>query len=339
MSQPERPPGGRRLVTPSRLAVLAVIVAAAALVVVVLQSGGTKSGSPSPTVARRPQGRAATPIARLGTPEAAYPQTLTGADGSRFTLPAQPRRIVALAPGVAEILYAIGAGGQIAGVVAEPDYPPTMAAAPQLDPAAPGSVQALQPDLIVLGDSTQALAPALRGQGLPAIALDAPNTVAGVLQQIQYFGNVTNHLSEAQALAAKLRARLDAVQRKLNGAATGPRVYDEAGTGQRAAGPSSLTGDLLTLLRAQNIALAGVGPQAQLSTEQVMASDPEVIVISTTGPGETIDEVKARQGWSSITAVTTNRVYSVDPALAGRPGPRIVDGLEALAKLLYPNTF
>lgn len=338
-SPPERPPrAGRRIATPARIAVLGVIAAAIVLIVVVLQSGGAKTPSPSPTAHRPSQGDIATPIFRQGTPEATYPQQVTGADGTSITLRQAPQRIVVLAPGTAEILYAIGAGGQIAGVIAEPDYPPAMAAAPAIDPAtAAGAVAAAHPDLVIAGEGAEALGRTLAAQGLPAVVVDAPSTVTGVLQQIQYFGNLTNHLSQAQTLAAKLRARVDTVQRALNSTTQGPRVYDEAATPQRAAGPSSLTGDLLTLLKAQNVAPRETDQSPPMSTEQIVAANPEVIFISATAPGETVDDVEARPGWSGIAAVANGKVYVVDAALVSRPGPRIVDGLEALAKLLYPG--
>lgn len=316
-----------------------MVVVAAVFIVFVLASGGsgTKRATPSPTAAG---GGFPTPVVSRGAPQAVYPQQLAGADGKTVTLGAQPKRIVALAPGAAEILFGIGAGGQVAGVVAAENYPGTMASVARVDPGGgAAAVAALQPDLVLLGEGTETLAAQIATRGLPVLALQPAATVDGILQQIQFFGDVTNHQQEAQKLALGLRARIDAVQRRLGTPGPALRVYLETASGQKAAGAGSLGGDLLRLLGAQNVAPQGIEPQPALTTQQIVAADPQVIVVAAGGAGESVSELEARAGWGGIAAVQTNRVFEVAPELVSRPGPRLVDGLEALAKLLYPGKF
>ena len=325
--------------TPARTALIAVVVAALALVVFALQSGGAKPSSPTPTAAR---GSFPTPIVSRGAPRAVYPQQLAGADGKTVVLRAPPQRIVALAPGAAETLFAIGAGSQVAGVVAAQDYPGSLASVARVDPSGGVSaVSALQPDLVLLGEGTENLAPQLEAAGLPVLVLSPPVTVDGVLQQMQFFGDVTDHQQQAQVVAQGLQARINALQRRLGTPASGgaPRVYIEVASGQQAATAASLPGDLLRLLRAQNIAPQAAATQTAMTTEQIVAANPQVIVAAAGGVGESAAELRARDGWSGIAAVQNNRVSEVAPDLLTRPGPRIVDGLEALAKLLYPDRF
>jgi iron complex transport system substrate-binding protein len=336
---PRRPPRTGGFFTPARAALLIVVVAALVIVVVALQSGSatTKQATPSPTAAG---GGFPTPIASRGAPQAVYPQQLAGADGKTITISAAPKRIAALAAGAAEILFGVGAGGQVAGVVAAEDYPGTMANVARIDPAGgAAAVAALQPDLVLIGDGSATLAAQIAAQGLPVLVLQPAASVDGVLQQIQFFGNVTNHLQEAQKLAAGLRARIDAVQRRLGTPGPTPRVYLELASGQQAAAAGSLGGDLLRLLGAQNIAPQNAGPQPALTTQQIAAANPDVIIVAAGGAGESVSEVAARDGWSGIAAVQANRVFEIGPDLVSRPGPRIVDGLEALAKLLFPGKF
>jgi iron complex transport system substrate-binding protein len=92
-------------------------------------------------------------------------------------------------------------------------------------------------------------------------------------------------------------------------------------------------------LGAQNIAPQNAGPQPALTTQQIAAANPDVIIVAAGGAGESVSEVAARDGWSGIAAVQANRVFEIGPDLVSRPGPRIVDGLEALARLLYPGKF
>jgi len=331
--------GSAGFFTPARIALIAVVVAALALVVVALQSGSAKKTPATPTAAR---GGFPTPIVARGSPRASYPQHLAGADGRSIDLRAPPQRIVALAPGAAETLFAIGAGAQVAGVVAAQDYPGALASVARVDPAGGTSaVAALQPDLVLLGEGSETVAPQFEAAGLPVLVLATPITVDGVLQQMQFFGDVTDHQQEAQSAARGLQARVNAAQRKLASPAAGvaPRVYIEVAAGQQAATSASLPGDLLRLLAAQNIAPRATGTQTVMTTQQIVAANPAVIVLAAGGAGESAAEVRARDGWSGIAAVQNNRVVEVAPDLLTRPGPRIVDGLETLAKLLYPDRF
>ena len=84
---------------------------------------------------------------------------------------------------------------------------------------------------------------------------------------------------------------------------------------------------------------AGGRPFPQLSNEAVITANPEVIVLADDDPGVSPQTVAARPGWSQIAAVQNQRVYTVDPDIVSGPGPRLVDALQALAKLLYPDRF
>ena len=95
----------------------------------------------------------------------------------------------------------------------------------------------------------------------------------------------------------------------------------------------------MSTVKAQNIVPVGEKPYPQITQEFIIAKDPEVIILADVEFGESADSVKARPGWSAISAVRNGRMYGIDTNLVSRPGPRIVDGLEALAKALYPDKF
>jgi iron complex transport system substrate-binding protein len=103
--------------------------------------------------------------------------------------------------------------------------------------------------------------------------------------------------------------------------------------------PDSFVGDLYRTLKAENIVGADEGPFPSLTQEAIIERNPEVIVRADAAFGETPKVVAARPGWDTIDAVINGRVYAIDPNIVSRPGPRIVDGLEALARLLYPELF
>lgn len=334
---PARGPAGNRLRSPLSIALIAAAVAALVLGTLVLRGGGTvRTPTPSPTrIVGFP-----TPIMPVGTPHAVYPQQLTGAEGRTITLLAAPRRIVVLDPGAAESLVAIGATSQIAAIADAPDYPDALATLPRLPATASvDAVAALSPDLVLLDPDAAELARSLAARGLPALVLPPPATLETTLQQLQYFGNVTDHLAEAQRLVARLRARLDAVQRRLSGVTQGPIVYIETGPGPQAAGPASLPGDLLRLLKARNAITQPSTALVETTSAQIAAANPDVIVIAATGAGERTVDVAARPGWEAIAAIRQGRVDTIAPELVLRPGPRLLDGLEMLARLLYPAIF
>jgi len=334
---PARGSAGSRLRSPLSIALIAAAVAALVIGTLVLRGGGTpRTPTPSPTRTLS----FPTPIMPVGTPRAVYPQQLASADGRTVTLPSAPRRIVVLDPGAAESLAAIGAVSQIAAVADAPGYPENLAALPRLPvTASPDAIAARSPDLVLLDPDAAALARSLAARGLPALVLPPPATLETTLQQIQYFGNVTDHLAEAQQLVARLRARLDAVQRRLSGVTGGPLVYIETGPGPEAAGPVSLPGDLLRLLKARNVIDQPSAALVETASAQIVAANPDAIVVAATGAGESVAEVAARPGWEAIAAVRQGHVYAIAPELVLRPGPRLLDGLETLAHLLYPAIF
>ena len=96
---------------------------------------------------------------------------------------------------------------------------------------------------------------------------------------------------------------------------------------------------MLSLLKAQNVAAGAQSPFPQLSAEAVIEADPQLVLLSDAAFGESLETVAARPGWGDISAVVNERVHPIDADIVDRPGPRIADGIEAMARLLYPNRF
>lgn len=270
---------------------------------------------------------------------AVFPVTVTDSNGKQLVFESPPESIVALAPSFVEILFAVGAGDAVAAVDENTDFPPEAAAKPKLsgfEPSVEG-IAALEPDLVIIFFDPGGLEVALEDLGIPVLFLPSPQSVEGVLDQILLLGRVTGHSDDAEQLVAAMRESIDAVTEKLVDVQEGPRVFHEVGPELFTASDEDFVGDLYTILKAQNIA-AGAGPFPQLTEEAVIAADPEVIILADE-PAVTPEEVEARPGWESVSAVQSDRVFAVDPDLVSRNGPRLVDGLEELARLLYPERF
>ncbi|HZP25494.1 MAG TPA: ABC transporter substrate-binding protein [Dehalococcoidia bacterium] len=269
-----------------------------------------------------------------------YPVSVTDAKGNRVTFDSAPQRIVVLSPGHVETLFAIGAGSSIVGVDQNTDYPPEAARLPKLSGFQPNleAIAASRPDLVIMFYDPGDLQTSLSRLNIKSLLLATPKTVAGIFDQMEQLGQVTGHSREATDLRKRLEARIQAVTAKLGTVQQGPRVYHELDPGLFTACPGDFINDAYTILKAQNIAKSA-GVPCQLSQEALIAANPQVIVLADEPAGVTVASVKARAGWASIAAVQNNAVYVVDADVFSRPGPRIVDAIEQLGKLLYPEKF
>ena len=269
-----------------------------------------------------------------------YPLTLTDGQSRSVTLEDAPQRIASLSPAATEVLFAIGTGDQVAAIDKFSNYPPEAATREQLDAFQP-SVEAIagaQPDLVFLVYDPGNLVDGLENAGLTVFFLETP-TLEGVLEQIQLLGRATGHPEEADELVATMQQGIDDIQERLADVEQGPRLFHEVDNQLYTVAPASFVGSLYTILKAQNIAAGTAQAFPQLSQEAIIEADPEVIILGDAAGGETAETVKARPGWGSISAVKDNRIYVIDPDIVSRPGPRLVDALEALAQALYPERF
>ncbi|HWQ12678.1 MAG TPA: ABC transporter substrate-binding protein, partial [Roseiflexaceae bacterium] len=162
-------------------------------------------------------------------------------------------------------------------------------------------------------------------------------------QDITLVGRITRTADVARRLTDDMRAQLAALTGQLAGATARPRVYWELDATDPAkpytVGPGSFVDELITLAGGANVFGQGDNPYPQVSAEQVVAADPQVILLANAQYGVTVESVAQRPGWGGLAAVREGRVYPVDADLTTRPGPRIVAGIESIARLLHPELF
>lgn len=320
----------------------------AMLLCIVLVAACSSGGSTSKKEAQEHTAHTATTAAPAAAapaaPTPAFPFTLRGTDGGTVQLTRPAERIVSLSAGTTETLFAIGAGHAVVAADRFSDYPEAARALPKVEYTRP-NVEALagfRPDLVVAATRQKDSIPAIQAAGMTPVLLEEPTNVQGVVERVRLFGRVTAHTAEAERLAEEMERRIRAVADKLAGVDRGPRIFHEISSEFYTAAPNSFIGDLYTLLKARNIAEGGAVSFPQLSQEVIIQRDPEVIVLADGREGVTVEHVKARPGWSAISAVRTGRVHLLTDEQAdilSRPGPRVVDALELLAKLLYPDRF
>lgn len=274
--------------------------------------------------------------------------TLADDLGRPIDLKGTPSRIISLAPSNTEILFALGLGDKVVGTDDYSDYPTEARAKPKVGAPFPRfnleAILALDPDLALAfgyGYTQPDIASQLERRGIPVIVL-GPRDMEGVLRDIELVGAVAGARPRARELASEMRRRANAIISKAQGAAR-PRVFFEFDatdpTKPWTAGPGSFTHALLEMAGAANLGASGPGPAFQMSTEEIINADPEVIILADAAYGVTVESVGKRPGWGGLTAVKRGAIYPIDADPISRPGPRIVDGLEALARLVHPELF
>jgi iron complex transport system substrate-binding protein len=269
-----------------------------------------------------------------------YPVTVTAANGS-VTIPAQPHRIVSLAPTATEVLFAIGAGSQVVAVDSLSDYP-AQAPRTKLSAFQPNAeaVAGYTPDLVVLSNDANGLLAALTKLKIPALLLPAAATLDDSYAQETILGAATGHPDAAAQVIATTKQRIAAAVASVPPSAKGLKVYHEVDQTYYSVTSDTFLGGIYRLFGLKNIAdaaksAATSGGYPQLSAEYVISSAPDLIVLADSKCcGQSPQAVGKRPAFASVPAVVNGRVISIDDDIASRWGPRTADFAEAVAKAL-----
>ena len=271
--------------------------------------------------------------------------TFTDGIGREITLDGPAQRVVSLAPSNTEILFAIGAGDQVVGRDAYSDYPAEAGAVTDIGDTYGDLntelIVSLEPDLVLAAEiNTQEQVKALEDLGLTVYYLKNPLTLEEMYNNLQIVAQLTGHEAEAATLIESLKARVAAIDDAIAPISSRPTVFYEIDGADPAKPYTAGKGTFITLLieRAggSNIA-ADIDGYPQLSLEQVVAADPSFIILGDSAFGVTAELVAGRPGWENLSAVKNNQILPFDDNLLSRPGPRLVDGLEALVGILHPD--
>ena len=279
--------------------------------------------------------------------------TLVDGAGNVVTLTEAPQRIVSLAPSNTEILFLIGAGDSVVGVTDYCDYPYNFTAwieagnltsigsyyGPSVEP-----IVALEPDLVLASSGSLDAAASLTNLGYNVIVTEG-KLLDEILSDILLVGRATYKNTEAAAVVTDMRARIDSVTNQLATATTTPTVYHEIWYDPiMSIGPTTFIDELIVLAGGENIFHDAATSWPVVSSEAIIEKNPDVMFfpdmyMSTTNFYDTIQAVKDRPGWSSITAVQNDAIYEIEADIVSRTGPRLVDALEAIAKMVHPEIF
>jgi iron complex transport system substrate-binding protein len=334
---------------------LTLLLATLAMLLSACASPAVPTATIVPTVIAAPTETAAptattepTATAEPTATEAPAGITLTDGLGNEITLAGPAQKIVSLAASNTEILFAIGAGSQVVGRDMFSDYPEEAKTVTDIGGSFGDinveAIVALEPDLILASAlQTPEQVKSLQDVGLTVYLLPNPVTLDEMYANLLTVATLTGHTTEAETLIADLKARVAAVEEKISGVETKPTVfYEMDATDPNApytSGPGTFVDTLLTMAGGVNVAGKMDSPWVALSAEKLVEMNPAIILLGDSNYGTTAEMVKARAGWEAIAAVQNDQIFPYDDNLISRPGPRLVDGLELLAKLLHPELF
>jgi iron complex transport system substrate-binding protein len=281
------------------------------------------------------------------TPQTAAPQpvVVTDSRGQEVRLTSDVQRIVSLAPSNTEILFALGLGDKVVGVTNFCDYPEEAKAIEKVGDAMSMNVEkiiSLSPDLILAIEGMPEVMAKLEEVGLPLVVLQ-PTDLPSIYETIELVGRAAGAEEAAQALVASMRQRVDAIGAKTSAAQSRPKVFYELDATDPAKPytPGSGTWHDAFIELAGGINIAGTLDMAwvQFSTEEIIAQDPDLIMLGDANYGVSAEAVAQRPGWDVISAVQEGAIYPIDDNTISRPGPRVVEGIEALARIIHPELF
>ena len=277
--------------------------------------------------------------------QATFPMTITDATGKEITLEAPPEKIVSLIPSNTEILFGLGLNNEIVGVTDNDDYPPEATKKDKVGGMDYNIEQiiALTPDIVFAHASGMSYSKGaieqLEAAGVKVFVVADAKNFNETYTTIEQLGRATGKLEEAKKMVANMKAKVEEVETKLKGVEP-KKVFVESSDEPQiyTAGKGTFMNEMLEMIHAENVA-ADVNDWYPIEAEQIIAKNPDVIVVAYNYVPNILTKIPQRPGFETITAVKNKAIVQVDESTTSRQGPRLADGFEELAKAVYPEAF
>lgn len=279
-----------------------------------------------------------------GTTGSATTETreVTDEAGRRVRVPVRPERIVTLAPNLTEIVYAVGAGNRLVGNTTYCDYPAEAKQVAKVGDTLQPNIEriiALRPQLVLVSTASQleAFTKQLNEQGIAVYVTD-PRSLDDVFRSIKSIGELMGETERSEKLVADLRARAAAIEEAVKISKPVRVFYQVSATPLYTIGREAFLTDLIRRAGGQSVTADVPGAFPRYSDEAALATQPEAIIIPV---DSTMEQSNARPAASlqKSPAVVSNRIFAINGDLLSRPGPRLVEGLEQMARVLHPEVF
>ena len=264
--------------------------------------------------------------------------------GRSMVTPVSPRRVVSLAPSITEIVYTIGQQDRLVGVSQFSDHPPEARALPKVGSYVRIDLEkivALQPDLCIAvkDGNPKEVVDRLTSFQIPVYVVN-PRNIEAVFESTLQIGRLLNAEQRSETLVQQLRTRVEAVDNALGAIRRRPRVFIQIGISPIvSAGTDTFINELIERAGGINVS-RGVAAYPRFSREQVLSLAPDVIIITSMEQGALFEKEKEEWSqWQELPAARNNRIHIETKDLFNRPTPRLVDGLELMARFIHPVVF
>jgi ABC-type Fe3+-hydroxamate transport system substrate-binding protein len=276
------------------------------------------------------------------TPEGPVTRQLTDDAGRRVSLPASVSRVISLAPNLTEIVFAVGAGDKLVGRTSYCDFPPEAKTLPEVGDTLHPSLEriiALKPQVVLISTSSQleVFTQQLQNQNIAVFVTD-PRDLEGVFRSIQQIGEIMGQKEQSDLLVTKLRERANAVEQAVKDRQPVRVFYQASGEPLYTAGHDAFVTDLMKRAGALSVTADVPGAWPKYSNESAFAAKPEAIILPTGGSMGSANSA-VTEALKQSPAAIQGRVYKINDDYLARPGPRVIDGLEAMARALHPEAF
>lgn len=276
---------------------------------------------------------------------AGYPLTETDALGNDVKFTEAPKSIITLVPSNTEILFALGLEKEITAVSDNDDYPKAATKKEKIGGMKfdAEKIISLNPDVVFAHETLLGTSEAgfqqLRDAGLKVFVVKNAGNFAETYKTIEQIGHITGNADEAKKITDDMKAKVKEVQAKVKDVkqksafvetSDEPNIYT--------AGKDTFMQEMFDLANIKNVTADQTG-WFQIDPEEIVKRNPDTIIVKYNHVKNIVEKVKKRQGFDSITAVKNDAVVQVDANLTSRTGPRLAEGLEVIAKAVYPEAF
>jgi len=283
-------------------------------------------------------------VSFVSSPPNAGERFLVDEVGRKVLLPDNPKRIVSLAPSITETLFALGLDHEIVGVTNYCDYPAEALKKPRIGGFVNPCIEkivSLMPDLVVATDNGNRRGVVDKLTELAfSVFVTYPKDFDGILRTIENIGGITGRKREASRIVREIRIRMEEII-NLTKDLEKPRVFLQMGDSPLITiGRDTFANDLIESAGGLSISRDEPLQYPTYSIEEVLIKEPDIIIMTSMNPKKDYKGLMRRWSqWGSIAAVKRGKVFVVDSDLVDRPSPRIIQGLEELAKIIHPEIF
>lgn len=270
-----------------------------------------------------------------------YPVKIKDSFNREVTIQKEPKKVISVAPNITETIYALNKQNTLIGRTDFCTYPKEVSSIPSIggltDPNIEKIAQ-LKPDLVIASNHFRMEdLKKLEELNIKVVVLSGPDSFESTYDVINNVGKILNANSKAASVVSAMKKKVAYVEEKVNGKST-PSVYYVVAFGKGGdftAGKDTFIGKMITMAGGKNAADDTTG--WKYSTEKLIEKNPDILICSNKLNSK--NEIKTSNGYKDLDAVKKNKLFEIDEDIINRQGPRLADGLEALAKLIHPEAF